>query len=252
MAHPFQLTHEIQVDATPEEAWDAVATGPGMDSWFMGTNQIEPREGGSARTTLPGVSFESTVTTWQPPTRLVERSPEAPDGSFHLFEYTIEAREKGNTLVRWNHSGALGADWEAEYEGMSEGDPMYFQKLAEYLTHFRGRTAVPVNVFPGPKVADRDHAWEVFRRGLGLSAPVAMDDRVRLTPQGLPEMDGVVDHLSPSFLGVRTPDGMYRFMHVYDGSVGLGHHIFLEGLDQQETERAWASWLTDLFAGDGS
>ena len=26
MAHPFELTHEIEVPATPEEVWDAIAT----------------------------------------------------------------------------------------------------------------------------------------------------------------------------------------------------------------------------------
>jgi len=75
-----------------------------------------------------------------------------------------------------------------------------------------------------------------------------LEDRVRLTPMGLPVLGGVVDYLSPSVLGVRTDDGLYRFMHSFDASVGLGHHIFVEGLDQQETERAWGSWLTGLFS----
>jgi uncharacterized protein YndB with AHSA1/START domain len=246
MAHPFELTNEIEVDATPEEVWEAIATGPGVDAWFMGRNDIEPREGGATRTAMPGWTMEATVTAWEPPTRLAERSPEGEDGSFHAFEYIVEGREKGNTVVRWVHNGFLGDNWEAEYEGLSEGDPMYFHKLAQYLTYFRGRIATPVNVF-GPHVADREHAWEVFRHGLGLASPVAVGEQVRLTPEGLPAMEGVVDYLSPSFLGVRTDDGLYRFMHTFDASVGVGHHIFTEGLDQEETEQAWASWLAKLF-----
>ena len=35
MAHPFELTHEIEVDASPEEVWEAIATGPGVDAWFV-------------------------------------------------------------------------------------------------------------------------------------------------------------------------------------------------------------------------
>jgi uncharacterized protein YndB with AHSA1/START domain len=247
MTHPFELTDEIEVDATPEEVWNAIATGPGMDAWFMGNNQVQPGQGGTVRTELPGFGFEGTITTWEPPTHLVERSPEGEDGSLHVFEYNVESRGKGNTVVRWLHSGFLGDNWEAEYEGLSEGDPMYFDKLAKYLTYFRGRTATPVNVF-GPHVADREQAWEVFRRGLGLPGPVAVGDKVSLTPEGLPPLEGVVDYLSPSFLGVRTDDGLYRFMHTFDASVGLGHHIFSEGLDQEETEKAWATWLTKLFA----
>jgi hypothetical protein len=54
--------------------------------------------------------------------------------------------------------------------------------------------------------------------------------------------------VSLSFLGVRTGDGLYRIIHGFEGSVGLGHHIFTEGLDQEETEAAWRSWLTRVFA----
>jgi uncharacterized protein YndB with AHSA1/START domain len=247
MARPFEFTDEFEVPATPEEVWNAISTGPGIDSWFMGRNEVEPREGGTTRTELPGFTMASTVTEWEPPTRFALRSPEGPDGSLHAFEYTVEGRGKDTTMVRWLHHGFLGDNWEAEYEALTEGDPMYFDKLAKYLTYFRGRIATPVNVF-GPPVGDRDHAWEVFRRALGLPGPVALGDRVRLTPEGLPPLEGVVDYLSPSFLGVRTDDGLYRFMHTFDGLVGLGHHIFVAGLDQEETEQDWASWLTKVFA----
>jgi uncharacterized protein YndB with AHSA1/START domain len=247
MAHPFEIRNEIEVDATPEEVWDAIATGPGIDSWFMGRNEVEPQEGGTTRMTLPGFTMEDTVTAWDPPKRFATRSSEGEDGSVHAFEFIVEGREGGSTVVRWVHSGFLGDNWEAEYEGLREGDPMYFDKLAQYLTYFRGRTAIPVNVF-GPPVKDREHAWDEFRRGLGLPGPVALGDRVRLTPEGLPPMDGAVDYLSPSFLGVRTDDGLFRFIHGFDNSVVLGHHIFTEGLDQEETEEAWRNWLTRLFA----
>lgn len=249
MAHPFELTHEIQVDATPEEVWDAIATGPGVDAWFMGRNQIEQREGGKIRTEMRGSTEEATVTAWEPPTRFASRTPEGPDGAFHAFEYLVEGRGEGSTVVRWVHSGFLGEDWETEYEGLSEGDPMYFDKLRVYLTYFRGRTATPVEVF-GPQVPDRDEAWARYRQALGLQGPPALGDGVRLTPEGLPVLEGVVDWLSRDFLGVRTDDGIYRFMHisVFGGPTGVGHHVFDEGLDQAEAESAWGSWLTRVFS----
>ena len=71
MAHPFKVEKELELEATPEEVWEAVATGPGLDAWFMGTNEIEPREGGVARMTLPAFSLESTITVWDPPHHLV-------------------------------------------------------------------------------------------------------------------------------------------------------------------------------------
>jgi hypothetical protein len=215
----------------------------------MGVNEIEPREGGVTRMLMAGGTEEATITAWEPPTRFASRTSEGEDGAFHAFEYLVEGREKGSTVVRWVHSGFLGENWEKEYEGLSEGDPMYFDKLRVYLTYFRGRTATPVNVF-GPVVPDRDGAWESFYRGLGLPGPVEVDDEVHLTPAGLPELRGVVDWRSRDFLGVRTDDGIYRFMHisVFGGPTGVGHHVFSEGLDRQETERAWERWLTALFA----
>jgi uncharacterized protein YndB with AHSA1/START domain len=249
MAKPFELTHQIEVDATPEDVWEAIATGPGVDAWFMGANQIEPREGGMIRTAMHDWTEEARITAWEPPTRLASRTQEGPDGAFHAFEYIVEGRDKGSTVVRWVHSGFLGDNWEAEYEGLSEGDPMYFDKLRVYLTHFRGRTATPVSAL-GPVVPDRDRAWEALRSGLGLSGPVQVGDRVRLTPEELPPLDGEVDWLSRDFLGVRTEDGIYRFMHisVFGGPTGVGHHIFADGLDQAEAERAWEAWLNGVFA----
>jgi hypothetical protein len=46
MAHTFEIAKDIVVDASPEQVWEAIATGRGMDSWFMGRNEVEPREGG--------------------------------------------------------------------------------------------------------------------------------------------------------------------------------------------------------------
>lgn len=243
--HPFELSYEIQVPATPEQVWDAIATGPGVDSWFMGRNQIEPREGGTIRTQSPAFESEATITVWQPPRRLEYRTPEAPTGEHMVFDYRVEPRGSGSS-VRWTHSGALGGDWEAEYEAMSEGDPMYFDKLGEYLTHFLGRTGVPVEAW-GPNQGE-PITWERFRGPLHLDGPVQVDERVRLTPDGLDPIEGVVDCLSKSFLGVRTDDAMYRFICGFEGSVLVGHHLFAPGVDGDEAVAAWKAWLEREFS----
>jgi uncharacterized protein YndB with AHSA1/START domain len=246
MAHPFEVSKEIEVDATPEEVWDAIATGPGIDSWFMGTNEVEPGEGGTVRMTLPAWTLEATVTAWNPPKRLRTETDKEEDGRFMAFEYLIEGRGGGSTVIRFVHSGFLaGDDWETEYEALKSGDPMYIRKLAEYLTYFRGRRAVPVSAY-GPQV-DRDQAWSVFTRELGLAKDVAEGDQVKAAPEGLAPIEGVVDHVSPETLGLRTSDGLYRFIHGFGGTVVLGHHIFAD-VDQQETEQAWQSWVDRSFA----
>jgi hypothetical protein len=96
----------------------------------------------------------------------------------HRFDYSIDRREGGGSTIRYVHSGALSGDWEAEYEAMSEGDPMYLAKLAEYITYFSGRFATSIDAH-GPEVPDRDRALATFRHALGLGDDAAVDDKVR-------------------------------------------------------------------------
>ncbi len=250
MAHRFEIAKDMEVDATPEQVWEAIATGRGWDSWFMGRNEIEPREGGTTRFSIGGFTAQSTVTTWDPPKRFVSTGAEVQDGSMHQFEYRLEERGEGRTAIQYVHSGMLGGDWEAEYEAMSEGDPMYLQKLVEYITYFSGRFATPVDA-QGPEVSDREHAMSVFRSALGLRDDIVEGDPVRLTPEGFPPIDGVVDCVSRSFLGVRSSDALYRFIYGFTGTVMVGHHLFAEGTDQDEAEGAWRSWLMRLFGPSG-
>jgi uncharacterized protein YndB with AHSA1/START domain len=247
MGHEFETDNEITVDATPEQVWEAIATGPGIDSWFMGRNDVEPGEGGTMRMAFGGgVTEESTITVWDPPHRLVYRSAEGEDGSFMAFEFLVEGRDRGSTVVRLVHSGFLGGDdWESEYDALRKGDPMYLRSLGTYLTYFLGRTATPVSAW-GPQQPDEDTVWEGLKRGLGLSGTVTEGDTAKFTLDGSSSVEGVVDSvLVPSFLGVRTADALYRFVGG-GGMVGVGHHIF-SVVDEEEAERAWQSWLTQLF-----
>jgi hypothetical protein len=36
MGHKFEGGTQAELDATPEQVWEAIATGPDIDSWFMG------------------------------------------------------------------------------------------------------------------------------------------------------------------------------------------------------------------------
>ncbi len=247
VTHRFEITKDLEVSATPEQVWEAIATGPGLESWFLGRNEIDPRPGGTARWSIGEFTAESTITTWDPPNRFVNTGMPAPDGSFHQFDYHIEAREGGGSAIRYEHTGMLSGDWEAEYEAMSEGDPMYLDKLVAYLTYFRGRFATSVEVM-GPEAPDRELAMGRFRAALGLDDDVAVGDEVRAAPRGLESFDGVVDHISPHFLGIRSDDAIYRFIHAFTGQVMIGHHLFAGDVDRADAEEMWRSWLDGIFA----
>jgi len=249
MAKPFEVVVEQIAEATPEQAWEAITTGTGMDGWFMGTSEIEPRLGGAARTALPGFTMESTVTAWDPPHRFTTTSPEAPDGRLMAFELQIEGRDGGTTLLRLVHSGFLPDDvWEGEFDALKKGDPAYIFKLAEYLKYFRGQKAIPVSVWGPPAAPDR--AWSTFHRALGVSSDVKVGDSVHATLPGIGTLDGFIDYRTTDFLGVRTEDGMYRFIAAMGGTA-VGHHIFAD-LDPAVTQAAWETWLSQTFAEVGA
>ncbi|GAA3074036.1 SRPBCC family protein [Streptosporangium carneum] len=250
MGREFEVRKEIELDATPEQVWEAIATGPGMDSWFMGRSEIEPGEGGATRLTVGGQTEESTVTVWEPLKHLAYRTKEGEDGAFMALEWLIEGRDRGSTVLRLVQSGFLTGDWEAEYEAMKTGWDMYLHTLAEYLAHFPGRPATVVSAMKF-QAADQERAWAVLKDALGLTGTVAEGDRVSCAPDGLAPIEGVVDYAAlPTFLGVRTDDALYRFIH--SGAergdvVVLAHHVFSDA-DEKTSERAWQDWLARTFA----
>ncbi|GAA4584970.1 SRPBCC domain-containing protein [Planotetraspora phitsanulokensis] len=249
MTHPFEVNEEIELPASPEEVWEAIATGPGVDSWFMGHTEIEPREGGRGHMTLMGVTAHSTVTAWEPGRRFAYRTDENPDGTFMAFEYIIEGRGGSGTTLRFVHSGFLGDDWEAEYDALSKGDGMYLRKLAAYLEHFSGRTSTSNLFAPGPRVTDADHAFQAIATALGLTGTPAVGDRVKIGVEGLAPEEGVVVFAdTPACLGAVTSEALYTFIRGYQEAIYLERHGFSDEADAKKAEAAWQSWFSRSFA----
>jgi uncharacterized protein YndB with AHSA1/START domain len=244
MGHEFEIRERAEVAATPEQVWAAIATGPGIDSWFMGHNEVEPGAGGAVRTAFGGYRPESTVTAWEPGERFAHRSGDDASGRFIAYEFLIEGRGGGSTVLRTVTNGFLpGDDWADEYEAMTLGLALFFRTLVEYLTHFVGRTATPVTAF-GPPVEDWERTWALLGKAFGLAARTREGDRVRVAVPGLAPIDGVVYFVNPHTVAVRAGDGLYRFLRGFRGPLIASHHIFTgPGEDQQ----AWQSWLTELF-----
>jgi uncharacterized protein YndB with AHSA1/START domain len=244
--HEFEIRDEITLAATPEQVWDAIATGPGLDSWFMGHSEIEPREGGTNRLEMPGYAQESTITAWEPGRHLAFRGDD-PDGTFVAFEFLIEGRDGGSSVLRAVHTGLLGDDWEAQYDGLKEGDPMHLRKLVTYLAHFGGRTS-KFNLFlAGPAVADDAKVWSTFARALSV-ADITEGARVRLDVPGLPGTEGAIDFLSaPHVVGVHTPNGILMLLKGYTHMLFVEYHGFSDDEDEKEIETAYQSWLDTAF-----
>lgn len=246
--HEFEIRDEIILAATPEQVWDAIATGPGLDSWFMGHSEIEPGKGGTNRLEMPGYTQESTITAWEPGRHLAFRGDD-PDGTFAAFEFLIEGRDGGSSVLRCVHNFSLGDDdWEAQYDGMKEGDVVHMRKLVAYLANFPGRTSRFDLFLFGPPVADDAKVWSTFAAALSVG-DITEGARVRLDVPGLPATEGVIDFLSaPNCVGVHTPNGILMLLKGYRNTLVVEYHGFSEDEDKQETEAAYQSWLVTAFA----
>src|SRR5579859_330530 len=89
---------EVEVPGTPEEVWQAIATGPGISAWFVPA-EFEERDGKPVAVTLnfgPGMDSRSVVTNWDPPrTFTKEGAGWAPGSPPIATEFSVEARAGG-------------------------------------------------------------------------------------------------------------------------------------------------------------
>ena len=121
-------------------------------------------------------------------------------------------------------------------------------QLAEYVRFFRGRPVAVIEHFQ-PGIADREAAMSILRGGLGVGDGVALGDTVRVEPAGLAAVEGTVDYVAPSMIGLRTDDALYRFAFIpMGGGIYMGHHVYRDDVDVEAVTSAWAAWLDGAVA----
>jgi uncharacterized protein YndB with AHSA1/START domain len=187
---------EVEVPGTPEEVWQAIATGPGISSWFVPT-EFEMRDGKPVAVKLdfgPGMETSAAVTAWDPPRKFAAQG-EGWGGSPPIAdEWSVEARAGGICVVRVVHSlFASTDDWDNQLEGTESGWPGFFRILKIYLTHFRGQRSALMQ-WMAPAAGTEAEAWETLTAALGLKG-VSPGQRCTV-PAGVPALGGVLEHAS--------------------------------------------------------
>ena len=243
MSKEFEIAREFEVDATPEEVWEAITNGTGAYLWPM--EAPEPRVGGSA-------AFGSTVTAYDPPHHLVVRSDDVgfPTQSANQLEHVIEPRDGGRRAwVRFVHSGIFTDEWDNQYDGASKHNDFYLHTLREYLTHFAPRP-VTFAQLNGPEASQAPDAFVAVGRALGLSDDTAEGAKVSVRGPGGRAVDAVVDYRNPYFIGLRTDDALVRFFgrNHWGAPVGISVHDFAPDADAGANEAAWQGWLNGVYS----
>jgi len=193
MSEDRSIELEVEVVGSPEDVWRAIATGPGISSWYV-PHGVEEREGGAMIAAFgPGSDMQvaGRVAIWDPPHRLLFDGGEGVDGM--AFEWLVEARDGGTCIVRLVNTGfGSGEEWDAQYDGMSDGWRLFLLNLRLHLEHFGGLTAtamLPSAVWTVPL----DEAWASLTNALGLSPEPAVGERVEVvSAAGAPPLAGTV------------------------------------------------------------
>lgn len=189
---------EVEVAGTPEEVWQAIATGPGISSWYV-PHVVEEREGGHALASFgdaPEMQVPGRVAAWEPPHRVVFDG--GPEAGGMAFEWLVEARDGGSCVVRLVNSGyGEGDGWDDQYDAMTEGWKLFLFNLQLHRRHFPGRVATAMLPM-GATSLPRAEGWAKVCAQLGLPAAPAVGDRVEARAPGGVGLAGTVVDAGPS------------------------------------------------------
>ncbi len=254
---------EFLVPGTPEQVWQAIATGPGMSAWFTPT-RVDERVGGAIQFDFgDGEGSPGVITEWEPPVRLgYEEHGWSADAPPVATEVVVTSHSGDRCVVRMVHSLFTDRDdWDGELESFETGWPGFFEVLRLYLRHFAGQPAAnafAVTNHPGNMV----QAWAALARSLGI-AGVDVGERLE-TPSGAPQLRGIVEriHHSADFRDVMVRlDTPGPGIAVVGGCVAGGQtrvmvSLYLYGEAAADTAAAeapkWRAWMAQLMHADSA
>lgn len=253
---------EFLVPGTPEQVWQAIATGPGMSAWFTPT-KVDEHVGGAiafdfGEENCGADTSSGTVTAWDPPVRFsYEEYGWSGDAPPVATEVTVTSRSGDRCVVRMVHSlFSEKDDWDDELESFETGWPGFFEVLKVYLKDFAGEPAALVHAVtsrPGGDAA----LWSAITAALNLEGANVGDRRE--TPSDAPRLAGVVARIHQD---ANSRDLMLRLDEPGQGVAVIGScmvgdeargmaTVFLYGADAADTAAAeqakWTRWLAGLL-----
>lgn len=232
MTDPTVLELSVQVPGTVDEVWRAVATGPGMTSWYV-PSTVEEREGG-ATTSRFGEGDEMLIpgraVVWDPPRRVCFDGGE--EGIAHgmtmTFDWHVEPGDDGTQTVRFIQSGFdPSPEGQAMRAAMAAGWSLFLQNLQLHLEHFSGRDGLPMlpSATGNGTLAD---TWQRLTAAIGIPATPAVGDRVRAEGADAPPLAGTVVGVDP-----------WRISLLLDEPAQGTGFIAAEGVDGQMMTSVW-------------
>lgn len=250
---------EIEVSGTPEEVWQAIATGPGISSWLLPA-EFEEKDGKPVALKLnfgPGMEPRSEVTAWDPPRMFATQADGFIPGSPPIAsEWSIEARAGGICIVRIVQSlFASTDDWDDQLGCDEVVFAAFLRTLQIYLKHFRGQRATTMKLM-APAAGTEAEAWETLTSSFGVKG-TTVGGRAT-APAGVPAFSGMLEHLSEdpndALLRLDKPGpgvcalGTFSFP---GGATMVAMNFYLYGDQVAETVARetplWEAWFQERF-----
>lgn len=258
---------EVEVPGTPEEVWEAIASGPGLSSWFVPAAFETGSDGNPQRVIMhfgPGNSMDSVseVTAWEPPHRFAATSDDwGPDAPSIATEWTVESQSGSTCTVRVVHSLFADTDaWDGQLEGTEQGWPWFFQILRLYVLHFRGQPCCAYRIM-GATSATPEDAWRVFAGAVGLSD--ATPGTQCRSPEGMPLLvgtfketsdrghaHGVLVRLDEPAAGILSSFALPMAGQTYL-VLDFFHYGKAATAAVEQWEPRWQAWMTAQFPMEG-
>jgi len=248
------ISVEVEVPGTPEEVWDAIASGPGISKWFVPA-QLDPRAGGKMVLNFgPGMDSESEITAWDAPHRFtaINKDGLGPNAPEMATEWTVEARDGGTCLVRVVHSlFADTDDWDKQLGDVESGWPSFFVVLRMYLSQYRGQPGAYFQVM-APVPGTTIEGWRALMGKLGLPS-LAVGTKIQ-SQAGTAPLAGTVEKIKPE---PHANDMIVRLNEPAPGAAilqtcGFGGQTFFVGSfyffgpkasEGLKAEKQWQDWL---------
>jgi len=245
---------EVEVPGTPEQVWQAIATGPGVGAWFVPT-EVDGRVGGTVTHHFGGgMDADSTITEWDAPHRFVKEGSLGPNAPTMATEWIVEARSGGKCMVRVVHSlFADTDDWDDQLTGVESGWPPFFRILRLYLEHFAGQPSSQIQLMAMPEASG---AWEKLAGALNLAG--ATPGERRDAGDGAPPLSGIVDSVNAA----GNPHALLRVDRPAPGAVfatacpigakaWVTVSLYLYGDKAAAVvardQSVWTAWMRNLF-----
>ncbi|HSU45767.1 MAG TPA: SRPBCC domain-containing protein [Arthrobacter sp.] len=224
----FEIVYDTELPGTPERVWEAVTAG--TPAWMFPTDQ-----------------WPAVRTVEDYPHHLVSRM-EGPDGWFNQLEHVLEPLDGGRARLHYVHSGIFADNWDQQYDGASRHTEFYLHTLGQYLQYFDDRPVVFTDI-QAPAASQAADGFSRLREALGVGS-AGQGAAVDVELEGVGRLAGEVDFSNEHFLGLRTPDALYRFFgrNAFGAPVGMTVHDFSGAGDPEIAGKAWAGFLESVYS----